>query len=128
MKPNLFLMALLLIPAATSMSLAQTALTGANCQTLTAENMTACCNAPNWRDIIPGDIQASCPSGSLQKSQQPSEGIVGSGTSPDDTGSVTPSPAEATGNNPGNASQVGGSGEKGMNSESPSTGTKGSSN
>lgn len=129
MKPNLILLSLLLIPAAASLSFAQTALTADSCRTLTAENTAACCNAPNWRDIVSSDAQASCASDNEQKVQQPSDNeTVGSVTSPAEAGGTTTPAAAATGGNPGNSSPVGESGEKGMNSESPSTGTKGSSN
>lgn len=133
MKPNFALLALLIIPATASVSFADTAPTAENCKMLTANNMSACCNAPNWRDIIPGDMQASCAESNGQKSQKPGAGDdVGSVTSPgEDGGTTTPGTGTDTGDaggNPGNDSAVGQSGEKGMDGESPSSGTKGSSN
>ena len=104
------------------------AVTAATCQPLTATNMEACCAAKEWREIIlPGDVRF-CPP--LNPSDTDS-GRLGAalasnpGTDPVTDPAIDPG---TTGSNPGNDSAVGGAGEKGMDSESPSTGTKGNSN
>jgi hypothetical protein len=49
-------------------------------------------------------------------------------TTPETTTPETPTTTGSIGDNPGNAEPVGAAGEKGMDTETPSTGTKGSSN
>ena len=129
MKIMMITLAMLSIPALTGVSYAQTNLTVDSCQPLTAENKKACCNASNWRDIILPEAQASCTPGSEKNTQQQlNDDTVGSVTTPAETGSVSQPATGSADGNPGNSDTVGQSGEKGMNNESPSTGTKGNSN
>ena len=133
MTKSMIFLALLSVPFLTTGSSAQTALTADQCRPLTAENTAECCSAPNWRDIILPGSQATCgQSGEGAIQQQTGEDAVGSVTTPGDgEGGTTPDgggTAGDTGGNPGNSQGVGQAGEKGMDGESPSTGTKGNSN
>ena len=138
MKLHVIAFAALTLPVFTGASQSQT-LTADSCQPLTDQNRAACCSAPNWRDIILPESHATCEE-SGQNLQQPADGAVGSTTpSADDTvGSTTPPAGSTEGpdtgdsttaeGNPGNTAPTGQAGEKDMNNESPSTGTKGTSN
>jgi hypothetical protein len=132
MKLPALALAVLVLPLFGGGLQAQTMLPEA-CQPLTDANRDACCSALNWRAIILPEAQGSCDRGDDQNvQQQPVDDAVGSVTTPSDTDGDTtggtPSTDTTAGGNPGNDEGVGNAGEKGMNDESPSTGTEGNSN
>jgi hypothetical protein len=104
-------------------SFSQSALTPQACQPLTSSNLDECCAAENWRELIlPGEI-AACPPLNADDRESGRLGRDLADTSPEN-----PTTTGSIGANPGNADPVGGAGEKGMDTETPSTGTKGTSN
>lgn len=131
MKIVLVLLSMMTVPALSIAAQAHAPLAAERCQPLTSENAAACCSASNWRDIILPESQMSCASANGSSTQTEADvDAVGSVTRPSDAGDTTPpgGPSGNTAANPGNADSVGQSGEKGMDGESPSTGTKGNSN
>jgi hypothetical protein len=128
-----------IIPVASSS--ANEALSAEACQPLTKSNLEACCSAENWRDLILRNDTAFCPplsakddSGRLGEKLANAPDVdasVPDGVDvPDDVDIDDPDQPVTTGGigNPGNGEQVGQAGEKGMNNENPSTGTRGKSN
>jgi hypothetical protein len=131
MKPTWFAAAIFAAPLIqfAPQASAQSAPTPEFCQPLSATNLEACCAAENWRELIlPGEI-AFCPPLNAEDNDSGRTGQTLADTDP----SVVDDPVddETTGSikaNPGNAMEVGGAGEQGMDTESPVTGTKGDSN
>ena len=118
------------LPLSASVNAAE-AVTAATCQPLTATNMEACCAAKEWREIVlPGDVRF-CPP---LNSSDTDSGRVGAalasnpGSDPATDPAIDPGTTGTIDGNPGNDKAVGGAGEKGMDTESPSTGTEGNSN
>jgi hypothetical protein len=137
---KLFMIALSTFGIVTTLSSAQAQELSADaCRPLTDSNRTQCCSASNWKDVVLPNEQVSCAQSNKQgdKNQQTPGDTTGSITSPSTTddggGTTTPGgggepAAQSGGANPGNDNDVGGAGEKGMNTESPSSGTRGNSN
>ena len=137
MKFLMLAVSLLALPALTAGADAA-GLMANDCRPLDQNNRSACCSAPNWRELILPEAQASCSTSQDNVAPAPAaEDMTGSVTPapgtvtpPESGGSVTPpdSGGTVTDGNPGNTSPVGNSGEKGMDNESPASGTQGNSN
>ncbi|MFN4140202.1 hypothetical protein [Aestuariivirga sp.] len=138
MKHPMIAVVLLALPVLTTGSQAQD-VTAEQCQPLSEQNRAQCCNAPNWRDIVLPEFQGMCSNDNTSTQQQSTDDAVGSVTSPDDDGNGLPGTPDGGGTdsgggtgsaqgNPGNSNAVGNAGEKGMDNESPSSGTEGNSN
>jgi hypothetical protein len=106
-------------------ALAQSAPTPEFCQPLRETNLQACCAAENWRELIlPGDI-AFCPP---LNADDTDSGRLGQALAPAVDQPVDDTTTGSIQANPGNMKDVGGAGEKGMDTEIPVTGDKGASN
>jgi len=114
-----------------SPAFAQAAMTAEACQPLTAENLEACCEAENWRELIlPGDV-AFCPplNAADTDSGRTAQPLASNGSEAPVNGSEPPANgSEAPAGNPGNEAEVGGAGEQDKGAPGDPSGTKGSSN